>query len=343
MSDKVYFGRGFLETELVPLFFRLVKANMKPGDVAFIFTTPGQNPALWNGLAGAIQAVGGLPIVLMVPADYWHKKEPPKAIAEAMKLANICFYSGEPNDISWVYGNARMEAARRGVISVSNMFCIDAMLVAGKADPYEVQKYSKAIEKLYNEGKRYRLITGDGAELVGSLEGRKSYVLCPIAEPPYYAATFAGGETMMAPIEGTSEGTFICDGAIGAGIGVVSEPVKITIREGKIVDAEGGIEASLLKTLIFNTYGYDEGAKNLCELSVGTNPKARTGKGVTVHEWKNLLGTMHIAFGDNTSFGGGHPDAAGKSKSDLHVDCLTLKPTFYIDDQKIVEKGKLLV
>jgi leucyl aminopeptidase (aminopeptidase T) len=276
----------------------------------------------------------------MVPADVWHKREPPKMIAEAMKHANIIFYSGSPDGITWVYGDARMEAGKRGAKSMSNIFCVDAILHVGKTDPNEIKKYVKVAEKVLNEAKRFRLVT-KGCELTGSL-GRKCYPMYPIAEPPYNAGTFAGAEAMMAPLEGTAEGTIYVDGAIGGGIGPVGTPVVVTVEKGLFVKAEGGKEADMLNHMILEQYGYDKGARFLCEFSIGCHPSARTGAGVSVHEWKNLLGTVHIAFGDNHGFGG-HPDTAGKIVSDLHVDCLTLKPTLELDGKVVISSGKLLV
>ena len=342
MSERVYFGKGLLEIELTPLFYKLVEANMNPGEYGLICTTPDQNPALWTALASAIAARGAVPVVVMVPANVWHKRDPPKMIAEAMKHANIIFWSGTPDNITWVYGSARIEASKRGVKSMSNMFCVEAMLQTGKADILEVKKYVKACEKALNEAKRFRLLT-KGCELTGTLEGRKSYPLYPIAEPPYNSGTFAGAEAMMAPIEGTAEGTMYVDGAIGGGVGTVSEPVIVTVEKGLFVKAEGGAEARLLNSLILERYRHDKGARYLCEFSIGCHPLARAGPGVSVHEFKNLLGTLHIAFGDNHNFGGGHPDVAGKVSSDLHVDCLTLKPTLELDGKLVIENGKLLI
>lgn len=41
---------------------------------------------------------------------------------------------------------------------------------------------------------------------------------------------------------------------------------------------------------------------------------------------------MHIAFGTNTSFG-------GVNKAECHMDGIILRPTLYLDNEKIIEDG----
>jgi aminopeptidase len=52
-------------------------------------------------------------------------------------------------------------------------------------------------------------------------------------------------------------------------------------------------------------------------------------------EDEKVMGTIHIAFGDNKSMGGsiGVPS---------HLDGLIKEPTVWFDDNKIMEDGRLL-
>ncbi|MEM2975744.1 MAG: aminopeptidase, partial [Candidatus Bathyarchaeia archaeon] len=79
----------------------------------------------------------------------------------------------------------------------------------------------------------------------------------------------------------------------------------------------------------------DENAYNIGELGIGTNPKARiTG---AVLEDEKVLGTIHIALGDNTSYVGGH------TKSSIHLDGILFQPTVVVDDFTLMKNGKLQV
>ena len=71
----------------------------------------------------------------------------------------------------------------------------------------------------------------------------------------------------------------------------------------------------------------------VAELGIGTNEKALL-CGNTLEDEK-VYGTVHIAFGTNTSFG-------GKNKADCHMDGIILKPTLYLDGKKIIADGEFV-
>ena len=116
----------------------------------------------------------------------------------------------------------------------------------------------------------------------------------------------------------------IIDGTM-VGIGRLSSPLHVTIREGKLVAIEG--EKSEKVGILLET---PENA-TLCELGIGTNEKALL-CGVTLEDEK-IDGTVHIAFGTNTSFG-------GINKAACHMDGIILKPTLYLDDKMVISDGE---
>ena len=72
----------------------------------------------------------------------------------------------------------------------------------------------------------------------------------------------------------------------------------------------------------------------LGELGIGTNEKAIL-NGIILEDEK-VYGTVHIAFGTNTSFG-------GTNKADCHMDGIILKPTLYLDDVLVIDKGTFVL
>ena len=70
------------------------------------------------------------------------------------------------------------------------------------------------------------------------------------------------------------------------------------------------------------------------ELGIGTNPMAKL-TGVILEDEK-IYGSVHVAFGTNTSFG-------GTIKAPSHIDFVALGPTVYFDDVKVAEGGQLLI
>jgi leucyl aminopeptidase (aminopeptidase T) len=70
----------------------------------------------------------------------------------------------------------------------------------------------------------------------------------------------------------------------------------------------------------------------IAEFAIGTNPLSRMLGNIA--EDKILRGCVHIAIGDNHTIG-------GKTESCIHLDMVSLKPTVWLDDDKVVDKGVL--
>ena len=137
------------------------------------------------------------------------------------------------------------------------------------------------------------------------------------------------GEAFIAPMEGTAQGTLVVDGSI-AGIGLVPEPVELTVRDGHLTDAAGVAGAQLLELL--TEHGGD--GTNVAELGIGTNECANlTGN---ILEDEKILGSAHVAFGASAAIG-------GTVQVPVHLDCVVMEPTVEIDGATIAQAGELVV
>ncbi len=124
------------------------------------------------------------------------------------------------------------------------------------------------------------------------------------------------GEVYVAPVEDSLGGRLVCDLAIG-GIGPLKTPVTLRVKGGK-VDAATSEDTEVLKR-VQDSLHTDSMAKVVGEFAFGINPKARFVEEFL--EAEKMLGTVHIAFGDNTDFPG------GKNNSANHMDFMMDKPT----------------
>ena len=133
------------------------------------------------------------------------------------------------------------------------------------------------------------------------------------------------------PAEEKAEGVYYIDGSL-AGIGLIEdEPIEITIENGMAIKIEGGKQAKQFAEMIDRV---GEKARNLAELGVGTNYMAQI-KG-TVLEDEKVLGTIHLALGNNVSMG-------GTVNVGFHVDGIITNPTLKIDDFLLLDHGKMLI
>jgi len=90
-------------------------------------------------------------------------------------------------------------------------------------------------------------------------------------------------------------------------------------------------EAARLRALL-EPHGRD--ARTVAEFGIGTNDRAIV-TGVILEDEK-VMGTIHIAFGDNKSMGGSVRVAS-------HLDGLVTRPSVWFDDRPIMKDGRLLV
>lgn len=130
-------------------------------------------------------------------------------------------------------------------------------------------------------------------------------------------------------MEEVSYGRLVCDGSI-AGIGLLTEPVIIDIKDGMITNIQGGEQAERFNAMLSKVGGK---AKAVAEFGIGTNPKAEI-CGMILEDEK-VMGTVHIAFGNNISM-------EGSIDVPIHIDCIIKSPSFIADGKPIMENGKFV-
>lgn len=265
-------------------------------------------------------------IMEMIPRTV-NGEEPPKAVAEAMKNVNVVI---APTRKSISHTNARREASQNGVrIATMPGITEEIMIRTLGADYGEIYNRTvKLVEKLKGV-KNIRITTMLGTDITMNFEGREFEGDTGIIRNNDFG-NLPAGEVCTAPIEGTSNGIVYIDG-IMAGVGVLTKPIKLIVKNGYVEEVDGGEYAIKLKQLL-DTFGHD--AYNIAELGIGTNHMAKlTGN---VLEDEKVLGTVHIALGNNLSFG-------GKVDVPIHLDGIIKNPTLIADEKVIMKDGKLLV
>ena len=239
-------------------------------------------------------------------------QEPPKAIAAAMKAADVVIV---PTAQSLTHTNARIEAAKAGT-RVATM----------TADYNEVEKLTAKVTEMLTRASRAR-IEKDGYVLNINISGRNGVPSPGVYREAGKCGNLPSGEAYIAPLEDGSDGEMIIDGSM-VGIGKLESPLHMTISGGKLRSVTGEKSENLdilLKNEINGT---------VCELGIGTNETAIL-NGIILEDEK-VYGTVHIAFGTNTSFG-------GTNKAECHMDGIILRPTLYLDDTKVIENGVFLI
>lgn len=283
-----------------------------------------------EALFAACREVKAEPVLVEVTARKVNGEEPPRSVAAAMKKANVVI---APTSKSLSHTEARRQACEAGARVATLPGITEEVMVRtlATADYGQISDLSLKVAEVLTKGREARILSPGGADVRLSLGDRVAYADTGIIHTPGSFGNLPAGEAYLAPLEGTTEGKIVIDGVM-AGIGELDEPIVVTVERGKIAEITGGRAARELKAMLEGTS--DENAMNIAELGVGTNDKARPSR--VLLEAEKILGTVHIAFGDNKSMG-------GAVKAPIHVDGVILKPTLIIDGEIIIKDGKILI
>lgn len=299
--------------------------NVKPEENVLIVTDT-EKVRIAEAFAYAASAVGARTVISIMPPYDKHGKEPPKPVAEAMKSADVVLI---PTSRSLSHTDSRREATKHGARIASMPGITEDMMSRGglTADYKKVAELSEKVGIILDKGKKVEITTPSGTKLTMSIEGRLALKDTGLYHKPGDWGNLPAGEACLAPVEGTTNGMLVID-HIGK---TVTHPLRITVKDGWAQKFEGA-DAARLESILKSA---DKNAYNIGELGIGTNPKARL-TGVVLEDEK-VLGTVHIALGDNTSYPGGH------TKSNIHIDGILMHPTVKVDGKLLMKNGKLLV
>ncbi len=253
--------------------------------------------------------------------------EPPPPVAAAMAAAHVVF---APTSKSLTHTEARRAASEAGArIATLPGITEDIMSRALIADYEAISERTQRVATALQGKRTVRVTTPAGTDISFSIEGRKVAADTGILRTPG-VTNLPAGEAYLAPVEGTGRGLIVIDGCIG-GSGVLTESIEVVVEAGMATIIRGNAYA---ETLVARMDAAGPEARNLAELGIGTNDAARlTGQ---VLEDEKILGTVHLAFGDNRSMG-------GIVRAPFHQDGILLRPTVRADGSLILDNGVLVV
>jgi len=212
------------------------------------------------------------------------------------------------------------------------LFDISMLEGAMHVDWKSLAKRTKGIAKEINKADFIKVKTINGSFLSFSKKGRKAQSDTGILKRPGSFSNLPAGEVFLAPLEGTARGKLILEWAPTRRL---RSPITLTVKDGNVIDIDGRDEyVEYLRAKLSER----EENRNIAELGMGTNDRATRPDNIL--ESEKILGTIHIALGDNSSFG-------GKVKTPFHQDFVFFKPTVELiyknnTKQTILKSGKLL-
>lgn len=277
--------------------------------------------------AAAVELGNDVLLVEMLPRTT-NGEEPPPEVARLMTEFDLVLC---PTSKSLTHTDSRRAASAQGVrVATLPGVTEEIMVRCMNADYHEIAARTARLCELMTTTSVIRVTAPAGTDITMPMKGRTAHASSGLFRQKGQWGNLPTGEAYLAPLEGQSQGVVVVDGSM-AGVGKLREPMRIDVRDGYATEISGGEAAERLVALLA-PHGQD--ARNVAEFGIGTNDRAIL-TGIILEDEK-VMGTIHIAFGDNKSMGG-HVRVAS------HLDGLITRPTVWFDDRKVMEDGRLLV
>lgn len=300
----------------------------KAGESVLVITDEAKKKIGYNIYKNALN-LGHEALYLEMKSRQMHGEEPPKQVAELMKSFDVVLC---PTAKSLTHTNARREASSLGSrIATFPGITEDVMIRGLNADYHKIAELTIRLTDILTKTSTVKVTSNNGTDITMDISGRKAIASKGLFHAKGESGNLPTGEAYLAPLEGKSNGVFVVDGSM-AGIGVIKgKPIKIEVKDGFAVNVTGGAQAKKLDATL-NKYGHL--ARNIAEFGIGTNHKTKL-SGLLLEDEK-VMGTIHIALGDNKSMG-------GNVNIPIHLDGVVKKPNVWFDGKLIMKTGKFLI
>lgn len=300
--------------------------GLQAGETLLVLTDP-KRLKIAEALVAGARELGAETLLMEMSERETNGTEPPPAVAAAMLECDV-FIAPTTKSIS--HTAARKEANARGVRAATMPQITEDMLHRTMAADYsEVRRRSRVLAEALTAGREVHITSPRGTEVTLGIEGREGISDDGDLRAPGSFGNLPAGEGFIAPVEGTTQGKIAFDGSVWP-VGLLDQPILVGITDGVATEFSGPRADEWLETM----EPYGDVALAVAELGIGTNEAAiLTGN---VLEDEKILGTIHVAFGDNHTFG-------GTNRVSSHQDGIVKQPTLTIDGKVYVESGNLLV
>lgn len=262
-----------------------------------------------------------------------HGEEPPAEASDAMLAADlICGVTR----MSMAHTRARTNAGARGARYLSladyslELLEDPCLLVDFRARGAIARK----LADIFTKGRNIHVTTRAGTDITIDAGDRIGNCCPGYVEKAADLGSPPDIEANVSPLETGSNGRVVVDGSIPVpGIGLLDEPVMLTVVNGRITEFAGNAELVEKLREMFKAVGSDK-AYVLAECGVGLNDKARLTGAMLTDE--GTLGTMHFGFGSNATVG-------GMNDVPFHTDFVFRDASLEVDGQTLIRDGEVLI
>lgn len=286
----------------------------KPGESVLIITDTCTDEVIGKSLFDAAADADCEALLFVMLPRAQHGEEPPRVVAAAMRSSDVIL---APTSKSLTHTRARLDACKNGArVATLPGITLDMMTSGGLTADYGlIDEKAKEMLGMLKGAQAVRITTEYGSDITFDVTGCEWKADTGRCTEPGTVSNLPAGELYIAPRN--ANGRIVIDGSMG-GLGLLDEPLVIEVKDRYAVGFSGKRAAELERMV--DSAGPD--ARNIAELGIGINPAAHL-LGIILEDEK-VGGTVHVAIGDNSTFG-------GDVSVDLHLDGIIKRPKVYVD------------
>jgi aminopeptidase len=181
-----------------------------------------------------------------------------------------------------------------------------------KVDWQDLAARTQLLAREVNRAMEIIVTCPNGTRMRFGKQGREAEGDDGLLTAPGSFGNLPAGEVYLAPLEGTSAGTMVLEYAPTRKL---ASPLRLIVERGEVTEIQGD-EPYRLK--LEQKFTESAANRNIAELGIGTNDRATRPDNIL--EAEKILGTIHIALGDNSGFG-------GTVSTPFHEDYVFYRPT----------------
>ncbi|HJX37774.1 MAG TPA: hypothetical protein VJ714_04175 [Anaerolineae bacterium] len=303
-----------------------VAMPVEPGEQVVITADTSSDERVVWATAQAAYAIGATPSVIWYETLPNPCMDPPPPVALALTAADVWIEFAVAYTL---YSNAHKEAVAAGC----RYFCLPGMDVdmmvrtIGQVNYPVLEEMAGALYELSHRAKQMRITSPAGTDLAVQTnpEAAPAFTQMGAGEGGGYSQMLAG-QSWFEALADTFHGTLVFDGALWppAELGLLRDPVRLTVDKGRIERIEGGAEARTFQRWLDN-FG-DSSMYLMDHACYGFNPGVTRLTG-NILEDERLFGCMQFGIG------------RARLGAPSHTDGIVASPSVWAGDVQLEAEG----
>jgi len=310
-------------------------ARIKPSDHVLVYTDSESEWRVAETTAMTVHKAGAKVALMRYPAPRGvaenADRDLPDPLTAAMRHCDVIIEFSKKYLLYSTPWQLAMQGKRARYMCLSGMTSEMVVRCIGRIDVDALVEFENKIAELTRNAKRMKITTLGGCDIEFENDPKRPvFTEGVVAEKP--GDYMLIGQVDWAPVEESIEGTIVFDGSVWPpdDIGLITNPIRLKVQEGKVVSINGGREARTFARWLdsFN----DPAMRNVAHIAYGCNPGAKL-SGLIVED-ERVWGSVEWGLGYQ---GEGFLGRAGRAKT--HTDGICLNASIWMDGQQISSDG----